>query len=101
MTLWKAFRIRREHGAPSSPIIQTFLREGMYYSAPSMLLIKRDKPLCHRFILLYFDFSRKPCRFLLLLYFSTVRLKSYMKGQRHFLSPVRSLQTPYIRKITI
>lgn len=28
MTLYKAFRIRRECGATSNPLIQTFLREG-------------------------------------------------------------------------
>ncbi|TFY53229.1 hypothetical protein EVG20_g10212 [Dentipellis fragilis] len=31
MTVWKAFRIRRQHGGPSSRLIQTFLREGVFY----------------------------------------------------------------------
>ncbi|KAL5533731.1 hypothetical protein ACEPAG_191 [Sanghuangporus baumii] len=31
MTLWKAFRLRRTCGAAASPLIQTFLREGIFY----------------------------------------------------------------------
>ncbi|KAH8110611.1 hypothetical protein DFH11DRAFT_755414 [Phellopilus nigrolimitatus] len=31
MTLWKALRIRRMCGATTSPLIQTFLREGVFY----------------------------------------------------------------------
>ncbi|KAL0951588.1 hypothetical protein HGRIS_008269 [Hohenbuehelia grisea] len=31
MTIWKAFDIRRHNGGPSSPLIQTFLREGVFY----------------------------------------------------------------------
>ncbi|EJC98741.1 uncharacterized protein FOMMEDRAFT_96211, partial [Fomitiporia mediterranea MF3/22] len=31
MTLWKAFRLRRMYGATNSPLIQTFLREGIFY----------------------------------------------------------------------
>ncbi|TDL21002.1 hypothetical protein BD410DRAFT_750322 [Rickenella mellea] len=31
MTLWKAFHMRRRTGGLSSPLIQTFLREGVFY----------------------------------------------------------------------
>ncbi|KAF8215851.1 hypothetical protein K438DRAFT_1914743 [Mycena galopus ATCC 62051] len=31
MTIWKAFRIRRRNGGPNSRLIQTFLREGVFY----------------------------------------------------------------------
>ncbi|KAI0049259.1 hypothetical protein FA95DRAFT_1516207 [Auriscalpium vulgare] len=31
MTVWKAFTIRRRNGGPSSRLIQTFLREGVFY----------------------------------------------------------------------
>ncbi|KAI0321358.1 hypothetical protein OF83DRAFT_1161859 [Amylostereum chailletii] len=31
MTVWKAFHIRRRNGGPSSRLIQTFLREGVFY----------------------------------------------------------------------
>ncbi|KAH7930612.1 hypothetical protein BV22DRAFT_1000304 [Leucogyrophana mollusca] len=31
MTVWKAFAIRRRSGGPSSKLIQTFLREGVFY----------------------------------------------------------------------
>ena len=31
MTVWKAFYIRRRNGGPSSRLIQTFLREGVFY----------------------------------------------------------------------
>ncbi|THH18409.1 hypothetical protein EW146_g2573 [Bondarzewia mesenterica] len=31
MTVWKAFYIRRHNGGPSSRLIQTFLREGVFY----------------------------------------------------------------------
>ncbi|EGO31001.1 hypothetical protein SERLADRAFT_444575 [Serpula lacrymans var. lacrymans S7.9] len=31
MTIWKAFTIRRRNGGPSSKLIQTFLREGVFY----------------------------------------------------------------------
>ncbi|KAJ7204336.1 hypothetical protein GGX14DRAFT_460036 [Mycena pura] len=31
MTVWKAFRIRRRNGGPNSRLIQTFLREGVFY----------------------------------------------------------------------
>ncbi|KAJ7665479.1 hypothetical protein DFH06DRAFT_1187478 [Mycena polygramma] len=31
MTVWKAFTIRRRNGGPNSRLIQTFLREGVFY----------------------------------------------------------------------
>ncbi|TFK30935.1 hypothetical protein FA15DRAFT_580312, partial [Coprinopsis marcescibilis] len=31
MTVWKAFNIRRRNGGPNSRLIQTFLREGVFY----------------------------------------------------------------------
>ncbi|KAG6814144.1 hypothetical protein H0H92_002139 [Tricholoma furcatifolium] len=31
MTVWKAFNIRRHNGGPNSRLIQTFLREGVFY----------------------------------------------------------------------
>ncbi|KAG5722307.1 hypothetical protein E4T56_gene17582, partial [Termitomyces sp. T112] len=31
MTVWKAFTIRRHNGGPNSRLIQTFLREGIFY----------------------------------------------------------------------
>lgn len=31
MTVWKAFYIRRKNGSPNSRLIQTFLREGIFY----------------------------------------------------------------------
>ncbi|KAJ3511005.1 hypothetical protein NMY22_g15794 [Coprinellus aureogranulatus] len=31
MTVWKAFHIRRRNGGPNSRLIQTFLREGVFY----------------------------------------------------------------------
>ncbi|KJA28378.1 hypothetical protein HYPSUDRAFT_697811 [Hypholoma sublateritium FD-334 SS-4] len=31
MTVWKAFNIRRRNGSPNSRLIQTFLREGVFY----------------------------------------------------------------------
>ncbi|KAJ7103212.1 hypothetical protein B0H15DRAFT_200704 [Mycena belliarum] len=31
MTVWKAFTIRRRNGSPNSRLIQTFLREGVFY----------------------------------------------------------------------
>ncbi|KAJ7269400.1 hypothetical protein B0H12DRAFT_1095610 [Mycena haematopus] len=31
MTIWKAFTIRRRNGGPNSRLIQTFLREGVFY----------------------------------------------------------------------
>lgn len=31
MTVWKAIQIRRRNGGPSSRLIQTFLREGVFY----------------------------------------------------------------------
>ncbi|OAX32857.1 hypothetical protein K503DRAFT_701389 [Rhizopogon vinicolor AM-OR11-026] len=31
ITVWKAFTIRRRNGGPSSKLIQTFLREGVFY----------------------------------------------------------------------
>ncbi|KAJ8523347.1 hypothetical protein ONZ45_g209 [Pleurotus djamor] len=31
MTIWKAFYIRRHNGGPNSRLIQTFLREGVFY----------------------------------------------------------------------
>ncbi|TFK41812.1 hypothetical protein BDQ12DRAFT_340409 [Crucibulum laeve] len=31
MTVWKAFSIRRHNGGPNSRLIQTFLREGVFY----------------------------------------------------------------------
>ncbi|KAJ3504709.1 hypothetical protein NLJ89_g7792 [Agrocybe chaxingu] len=31
MTIWKAFHIRRRNGGPNSRLIQTFLREGVFY----------------------------------------------------------------------
>lgn len=31
MTVWKAFTIRRHNGGPNSRLIQTFLREGVFY----------------------------------------------------------------------
>jgi len=31
MTVFKAFYVRRRNGGPSSRLIQTFLREGVFY----------------------------------------------------------------------
>ncbi len=45
MTVFKAFYVRRRNGGPSSRLIQTFLREGVFY----YLLISIANLVCHRF----------------------------------------------------
>lgn len=43
MTVFKAFYVRRRNGGPSSRLIQTFLREGVFY----YLLISIANLVCH------------------------------------------------------
>ena len=45
MTVFKAFYVRRRNGGPSSRLIQTFLREGVFY----YLLISIANLVCLRF----------------------------------------------------
>ncbi|KAG6910520.1 hypothetical protein DXG01_009939 [Tephrocybe rancida] len=47
MTVWKAFTIRRHNGGPNSRLIQTFLREGVFYyiliSIANLILDLRER----------------------------------------------------------
>lgn len=58
MTLYKAFRIRRECGATSNPLIQTFLREGTAIEA-SCHLIDSSNSMSFRCILFRLNLYRK------------------------------------------
>jgi hypothetical protein len=48
MTVFKAFYVRRRNGGPSSRLIQTFLREGVFY----YLLISIANLVCHTLLML-------------------------------------------------
>ena len=47
MTVFKAFYVRRRNGGPSSRLIQTFLREGVFY----YLLISIANLVCHALLM--------------------------------------------------